>query len=318
MLTTRLVAWIIPVGLMVLGASAVSGQTYPSKPIRILTSAVGGSSDFASRQIAQGITESLGQPIIVDNRGNISGELAAKAAPDGYTLLLDGFSFWIAPLVQAMPYDPVRDFSAITLISTAPTILVVHPSVPVKSAEELIALAKAKPGELNYASSGAGSSQHLAVELFKAMAGVNIVHVPYKGGATLMIALIGGEVQLAFASTAMAAPHINSNRLRALAVTSAQPTALFPGLPTLAASGVPGYEFTATVALFAPAKTPEAIIDRLSRETVLFLNRAEVKKRFFNNGAETLGTSPAELAASVKSDLAKWGKVIKDAGIRAD
>ena len=306
------------VGLTVFSAGIACAQDYPSKPIRVLTSALGGSSDFAARQIAQGITEGLGQPVIVDNRGNLSGEIGAKAPPDGYTIVLDSFSFWIAPLVQAASYDPVRDFVAITLVGASPTIVVVHPSVPVTSIRELIALAKAKPGTLNYASSGTGSSQHLAVELFKSMAGINIVHVPYKGGAALVTAVIGNEVHLTFASTAMATPHINSNRLRALAVTSAEPTALVPGLPTVAASGVPGYEFTSKVAMFAPAKTPRDIINRLNRETVLFLSKPIAKERFFRNGSETFGSSPEELAASVTADIAKWGKVIKDAGIRAE
>jgi tripartite-type tricarboxylate transporter receptor subunit TctC len=313
-----LVICIFPAGLMAFDAGMARGQDYPNKPIRILTSALGGSSDFAARQIAQGLTESLGQSVIVDNRGNLSGELGAKAPSDGYTLVLDSFSFWIAPLVQAASYDPVRDFLAITLVSAAPTIVVVHPAVPVTSIKELIALAKTRPGTLNYASSGTGSSQHLAVELFKSMAGINIVHVPYKGGATLVTAVIGGEVQLTFASTAMATPHINSNRLRALAVTSAQPTALVPGLPTVAASGVPDYEFTSKVAMFAPARTSRDIINRLNRETTLFLNKPIAKERFFRNGSETFGTSPEDLAASVAADISKWGKVIKEAGIRAE
>ncbi len=204
----RLAACALSAGLIALSAAGTCAQHYPSKPIRVLTSALGGSSDFAARQIAQGITDTLGEPVVVDNRGNLSGEIGAKAPPDGYTLVLDSFSFWIAPLVQPASYDPVRDFVAITLIAASPTVVVVHPSVHATSIRELIALAKAKPGALNYASSDTGSSQHLAVELFKSMAGINIVHVPYKGGATVVTAVIGNEVQMTFASTAMATPHV--------------------------------------------------------------------------------------------------------------
>ena len=319
MLQSRLVAGMFPIGLMVLGASMVFGQTYPNRPIRIVASEAGGGGDFAARLIAQGLTDGLGQPVIVENRpSNIVGEIAAKVQPDGYSLLVEGVSFWIAPLLRKMPYDVTRDFSPVTLASAAPYCLVVHPSVPAKSVKELIDLAKAKPGEINYASAGIGGGAHLAGELFKAMTGVNIAHIPYKGSGPAAIGLIGGQVQMMIANPPAVTPHIKSGKLRALAVTSAQPTALFPGLPTVSASGLPGYEVTVTTALFAPIKTPVAIISRLNQETVRILHRSDVKERFFNTGVEAVGTSPGELGSSIKSDLAKWGKIIKDAGMRAD
>jgi tripartite-type tricarboxylate transporter receptor subunit TctC len=313
----RFVAWMFPLGMMVLSAGMVFGQNYPNKPIRIVASAAGGSGDFAARLIAQGLTGALGQQVVVDNRGGIiPGEIVSKAPPDGYTLLIDAASFWIGPLLQETPYDPVKDFAPVTLTDSAPNVLVVNPSLPVKSVKELIALAKARPGELNYGSSSTGSTPHLAAELFNNMAGVKIVRVPFKGSGPAVISLLGGQVQLMFATAGSVAPHVKSGRLRALAVASPQPSALAPGLPTIAASGVPGYEAVAFEGMFAPAKTPVAIIDRLSQEIARVLNRAEVKERFFNAGVETVGSTPEEFAAAIRSNVAKWGKLIKDAGIR--
>ena len=321
MVRSCFVAYMFSVGMTALGAGVVSGQDYPSKPIRIVTSEAGSGSDFTARIIAQGLTGNLGQPVIVDNRAGASGAIAmdtvGKAQPDGHTLLVSGNSFWIVPLIQKQPYDPLRDFSPVAMLSGNPNILVVHPSLPVKSVKELIALAKARPGELNYSSAATGTATHLAAELFKAMAGVNIVSVTYKGGAAAVSAVIGGEVQLAFTVAAAVMPHINSGRLRALAVTSLKPSALVPGLATVAAT-VPGYEAGATAAMFAPSRTPAAIISRLNREVVRILNQADVKERFINFGVETVGSSPEQLAAAVKSDTVKWGKIIKDAGIRID
>ena len=319
MFIPRFAVAIISAGILVLGAGVVAGQDYPNKPIRIVTGPAGGGSDFTARQIAQRITTTLGQPVVIDNRSGVTqGEVVSKAPPDGYTLFVAGSNVWIDPLLQKTPYDTVRDFSPITLAVTSPNILVIHPSLPVKSVKDLIALAKARPGELNYAANAPGSSAHLAGELFKAMTGVNIAHIPYKGSGPAAIGLIGGQVQMMIANPPAVTPHIKSGKLRALAVTSAQPTALFPGLPTVSASGLPGYEVTVTTALFAPIKTPVAIISRLNQETVRILHRSDVKERFFNTGVEAVGTSPGELGSSIKSDLAKWGKIIKDAGMRAD
>jgi tripartite-type tricarboxylate transporter receptor subunit TctC len=216
-----------------------------------------------------------------------------------------------------VPYDPVQDFSPITLAVRSPNLILLHPSLPVKSVKELIALAKARPGALNDASAGAGSSTHIAAELFKAMTGVNIVRVPYKGTGPAVTALISGEVQLMFATAGSAAPHLKSVRLRALAVTSAEPSTLFPGLPAVAAT-VPGYEGVSILGIFAPAKTPAAIINFLHQAIVQVLNRADVKEKFFSIGVETVGSSPDEFAAKVKSEMNRLGRVIKDAGIRAE
>jgi tripartite-type tricarboxylate transporter receptor subunit TctC len=295
------------------------GQDYPNRTIRIVTSASGGGTDFVARVVSQGLTGSLGQQVIVDNRGgNIPVEIVSQAPPDGYTLLADGSSFWVTPLLQKAPYDPVRDFSPITLVVSAPNLLVVHPSLPVKSVKELIALAKAKPGELNFSSGGVGGGAHLSGELFKSMAGVNMVHIPYKGGGPAMIALLGGEVQLLFPNTPSAAPYMKSGKLRALAVTSAQPSVLFPALPTVSASGLPGYESGTTYGIFAPAKTAAALINRLNQEIVRVLNRTDVKEQFLNAGVEVVGSSPEQFAATMKIEMVKWGKLIKDAGIKVE
>ena len=318
MLPSHFVARALSAALIAMGAGMASGQDFPRKPIRIVAAAPGGAGDFASRQLAPGLTESLGQQVIVDNRGNISGEVVAKATPDGYTLLADSASFWLSPLIQKMSYDPVKDFSPITLVSAAPNILVVHPSVAANSVKELIALTKAKPGGLNYGSSGTGSSSHLAGELFKSMAGVNIVHIPYSGGGPSVIGLLGGQIELLIPSATAVAPHMKSGKLKPLAVTSADPSALAPGLPTVSAAGLPGFEAATLIALFAPANTPAAIINRLNQETARVLKGAVVRERFFNNGAEVVGNLPHEFAAKLKSEMALWGKVIKDAGIKGD
>ena len=296
--------------------TASSGQGFPVKPLRIVTNAPGAASDFASRLIAQGLTESLGQQVIVDNRGNLAGALASKAPPDGYTLVLDGTSFWIGPLLRKTAYDPLRDFSAVALVTSSPNILVVHPSLPVRSVKDLIALATARPGELNYGTGTAGGSPHLAAALFSDMAGVSIVRIPYKGAGLAVNDLISGQVQLMFAIAASVTGHVKSGRLRALAVTGEQPSALFPGLPTVAASGLKGYESVALQGIFAPLKTPAAIIERLNQDIVKYLARADVKEKFFNAGTETVGGTPDQFASKVKSEITRLGKVIRDAGIR--
>ncbi len=301
------------------GASAFCAETYPNKPVRIITSDVGSGSDFAARIIAQELGTALNQSVIVDNRSsNLVGSVAAKAQPDGYTLLVEGVSLWISPLLQAMQYDIVKDFSPVTAMAATPWCLVVHPSLKAGSVTDLIALAKARPGTINYASAGAGGGAHLAAELFKQMAGVDIVHVPFKGSGAAAIGLIGGQVQMMFANPPAVIPHIKTGKLRAVAVTSAKPSALFPGLPTVTSSGLPGYEVTVTTALFAPARTPAAIIDVLNQDAVRALRKPDISERFFNSGVEVVGSTPAELASTVRSDLAKWSKVIKAAGIRTD
>ena len=318
MLIRRYIAGIFSVNL--LGAVMVHGQDYPSKPIRIITGGATGTVGFTSRLIAQGISGPLGQQVVVDSRGSgvIIPEIVSKAPPDGYTLLVSGSALWLGPLMQTMPYDPVRDLSPISSVSRAPLLLVVTPSLPVSSVKELIALARAKPGELNYASNQLGGATHLAAELFKAMAGVNIVNILYKSDSQLLTDLFGGRVQLTFRGPALVIPQVKSGKLTALAVTSAEPSTLVPGLPTVAASGLPGYESVTIYAVFAPAKTPEAIIKRLNQEIVRFLKTTEAREQFFNSGVETIGSSPEELAATMKSEMTRAGKVIKDAGIKAE
>jgi len=255
----------------------------------------------------------------VENRpsGVIPGEIVSKAPPNGYTLLLYNNTLWIGPLLQNTPYDVVRDLAPVTSVAKGANVLVVNPATPVKSVADLVVLAKAKPGELNYGSSGTGASNHLAGELFRAMAGVNIVRINYKGAGPALTALLAGELQLMFPTAGAVTPHVRAGRVRALAVTSAEPTALFPGVPTVAAS-LPGYESISIYGVFAPAKTPRTIIDKLNEEIVRFLNRADVKEKSFNAGMETVGGPPEQLAATVKSEMARMSKVIRDAGIRGE
>ena len=321
---TRLASRAGLIALLVAGSGAVHAQTaFPVKPIRIVTAAVGGASDFTARLLAQGLGSSFRQQVIVDNRGGANGiiaaQIVAKSPPDGYTLLLFTSPFWILPLLQEnVPYDPVKDFAPISMTDSSPSVLVVHPSLPVKSVRELIALAKARPGELNYSRASAGGPSHLSAELFKSMAGVNFVPVPYKGGGPALLALLGGEVELTFASAGAVAAPLRSNRVRALAVTTAEPSRLFPGVPTVAASGLPGFESVLVNGLFAPAGIPASVINTLNQEAVQFLRKPEVKERFFSTGMESVGNSPAELESVVRADIAKWGKLIKAAKIRID
>jgi tripartite-type tricarboxylate transporter receptor subunit TctC len=292
---------------------------YPNRPIRLVVSGVAGSSNFTARLIANGLSSALGQQVVVDGRegGVIAAEIAARAAPDGYTLHLNGSALWLLPFMRSrVPYDPVRDFAPVALAVSTPNILVIHPSVPVKSVRELIALAKAKPGELNYASGNAGTSNHLAAELFKSMAGVNITRIPYKGGAPAISDLVGGQVQLMFGAALAVAQHVQSGRLRALAVTSAKPSALVTGLPTVADAGVPGYASVAIFGVLAPAKTPPALIERLNHEIVKVLQQSDVKERLFNAGSEVVASTPAAFDTAIKTEMKDLGKLIRDAGIK--
>jgi tripartite-type tricarboxylate transporter receptor subunit TctC len=302
-------------------ALPAAAQDFPSRPVRIVTSGAGGPSDIAARLVAQGVAGLFGQPVLVDNRaaGNTVIEVVQKANPDGYTILLYGSALWLGPFMQAhAPYDPIRDFAPVTLALTSPNILVVHPSVPAKSVKELIALAKAKPGELNFATSGFGGSSHLAGELFKSMTGINIVRVNYKSGAAALTALMGGEVQLLFPAASTVSSQIKSGRVRALATTGTQFSALVPGLPTVAASGVPGYEWVGIFAITAPAKTPVPVIARLHQTIAQFVHSPAAKEKFADLGVEPVGSTPEQLAATIKSEMARMGKVIREANIRAD
>jgi tripartite-type tricarboxylate transporter receptor subunit TctC len=293
----------------------VDAQTYPVRAVRIVTTVPGGSLDLTARVIAPKLSERLGQQVIVDNRGGVlSMEMVAKSPPDGYTLLLASASLWTSQFLRDnVGWDALRDYAPISQLVTSPNVLVVHPSLPVKNISQLIALAKARSGELNYSSGQTGSSSHIAGELFNQMAGVKIVRIAYKGQGPSMLALITGETQISFPNSAAASPYVKSGRIRALAVTTAVPSALAPGLPTVSASGLPGYESRAVLGLFAPTRTPAALIEQLNAEIGRTLNLPDVKQQLFDSGAEAVPGSPAELAAFIKTDMAITGKVMRKA-----
>ena len=310
---------VILVAVMWASPHMAGSQVYPAKPVRIVASGVGGSGDFVARLIAPGLAGSLGQPVIVDNRasGVIPGQVVSQAPPDGYTLLLAGAALWIGPFLRKTPYDPIKDFLPVTITNMQPNVLVIHPMVAAISVKDLIVLAKSRSGSLNYATSGAGSSSHLAAELFNVMAGVNIVRINYKSGATLMTDLIGNQVQMNFGVAGVVTPHIKLGKLRSLAVTSLGTSALFPELPPVSAT-VPGYEAVSILGIFAPARTPEALVHRLNRDIVRVVNQADVKDKLFGAGIEAVGSAPAELAAKVQAEMNRFGKIIADAGIHSD
>jgi tripartite-type tricarboxylate transporter receptor subunit TctC len=306
---------------IVAGSACAASEDFPSKPIRIVTAQAGGGNDFAARVIAQGLTGALGTPVIVDNRGGsvvLAAELIATTLPDGHTLLLYGNNLWLLPYMREnLRFDPVQDFAPITLAVSSPNVLVVNPSLPVKSAKDLVMLARSKPGQLNFGAAPGGLA-HIAAELFKSMAGIEIVHVPYKGGAPALTDLMAGQVQIVFPTAGAIAPYLKTGRVKALAVTTMQPSPVLPELPTVAASGLPGYESVSRFALFAPAKTPAARVQRLNQLAVQVLHDADVKQKFLNVGNEIVASAPEALAATIKREMATLGKVIKDAGIRAD
>jgi tripartite-type tricarboxylate transporter receptor subunit TctC len=302
-------------------ASGVLAQVFPSKPLRFLTTGAGATTDLAARTLAQGLSDSAGWTVIVDNRGNtiVAAELAARAPADGYTLLVLTEGLWRGPLLQKMPYDPAHDFVPISLLTRAPNLLVVHPALPVKSVKELIALAKARPGELNYGAGAIGASTYMASEMFKHMAGVKLVFVPYKSSGAAVTAIVSGELQVMFASTGGATPHVKSGRLRALGISTLQPSPLVPGVPTIAAAGnIPGYESAATACVFAPAATPEAIVSRVSEEVRKVIARPDVRDRLLRQSVEPVGMTPAETATYIKTDTAATAKLVREAGIRLD
>jgi tripartite-type tricarboxylate transporter receptor subunit TctC len=302
-------------------ASAQTSQPYPVKPIRMLSAQFGGGSDIAARLIAGALSPRLGQQVVVDSRvgGTIIAETAVKAAPDGYTIICYSGTLWVLPLMQAKPaYDVFRDLAPITLIGSAPMVVVVHPSVPVKSIAELIALVKAKPGALNAATGPLGATPHLATELLKYMAGIDIVLVAYRGVGAAVNDLIAGRVQMMVPNAGAALQHVRTGKLRALAVGSAGPSAFFPGVPSVAEAGLPGYEAVASYAVFAPARTPASLVARLNREIVGVLHTPDLKEKFSNTTTDVIGSTPAELTAHMKAEVARLGKVIKAADIRAE
>ena len=306
-------------GLIALMLSAVgaSAQTYPVRPIRMLVGFTpAGPTDLTARLAAQYLSEALGQQVIVDNRpgagGTVAGALLAQAQPDGYTIALGANGeIAISPNLRTkMPYDPVKDFAAVSRIGSGQLVLLVHPAVAAKSVAELIALAKSRPGTINFASSGTGSTAHLCAELFKYMAGIDIVHVPYKGAGPAMTDLIGGQVQMLITGYSGAVPHIKSGKLRALGVTGAKRLTAAPDLPTIGET-VKGYEATSWYGIFAPARTPTSIVDRLYRELAAMVKRPDVVERLTALGIDAEGTSPQAFSVQVKEEIAKWGRVVK-------
>ncbi len=301
--------------------SAIAAD-YPARPIRVIVpQSAGGSTDVAARVLTDKLTESLKQNIVVDNRpgaGSLNGtETVAKSAPDGYTLLIIAASLTITPALQTnLPFDPIRDFAPITQIVDLPHIVTVHPNVAAKSVGELVALLKAKPGQIAAGFSGIGTSTHLAIELFQYMSQTKMLLVPYKGGAPAMTALLGGEVQVNFATSSTGIPHIRSGKLRGLAVTGAKRSTAIPELPTVAESGVKGYQHASWVGMLAPAKTPRPVIDRLHAESVKILARNDIRSSFLKQGMEAEGNTPQQFAATITREVDQWIKLVKSAGIK--
>ena len=315
---------LIAVAIFLAAAIPAWAQQYPVRPVRLIVPfPPGGGTDTMARVIGPKLGEALGQQVVPENRGgagaNIGAEIAAKSPPDGYTLMLATITNAIgASLYTKLNYDLVRDFAPITQLATTPHILVVHPSVPVKSVKEFIALARARPGQLTYSSSGSGSAAHLAGELFNSLTGVKSVHVPYKGGGPSMIALVGGEVSLCFATMPSAINYVKAGRLRGLAVTTAKRSPSTPELPTIAETGIAGYEAGSWYGLSAPAGTPKEIIGRLHAETIKVLALPDVKERLFNAGFEVVVSTPEQFAEFTRTEILKWGKLVKAAGLRVD
>ena len=311
--------------VFVAAATSVSAQQYPAKAVRMIVGfPAGGTSDIMARLTGQKLSEAWGQTFIIDNRpgagGNIGTELVAKAAPDGYTLLVSpGSTLTSNPAVYSkVPFDTVRDFAPVTIIAGVPNALVVHPSLPVANVKELIALAKSRPGQLAYASTGAGQSTHLSAELLKTSAGINMIHVPYKGSAPALTDIVAGQVSVMFDNLPSVLPFIKSGRLKPLAVSSAARSRALPEIPTVAESGVPGFDVTVWFAVLAPAATPRDIVNRLNTEVVKAINTSDMRQRLAQQGADPIGNTPEEFSAVIKRDLAGWAKVVKDANIKLD
>ena len=305
-------------------AAAADARTgaYPTRPVRLIVAqSAGGNADFVARMVAGELTKQLGQQFVVDNRGGggggvLAAELVARAAPDGYTMLLVGSSFGVNPsLYKKLPYDSERDLAPITLASTASQILVVNPSLPVNTVQDLIKLAQAKPGELNFGSSGNGGGPHLAGELFNLMAKTRMTHVPYKGASGSILDLLSGRIQVVFATMPSVMPHTRAGKLRGVAVTSLERSPLFPDLPTISETGLKGFQSGTWQGIFVPRGTPEPVIRLLNREIVAIVKLPEVRKRFDSEGGVPVGNSPQEFAVWLKAEIAKWAKVVKAANI---
>ncbi|HKA46370.1 MAG TPA: tripartite tricarboxylate transporter substrate binding protein [Burkholderiales bacterium] len=320
----RLKSQLIAAAFLAALSATATGQAYPTKPVRVIVPfPAGGGSDFTARTVNARLSSLLGQNLIIDTRagagGNLGAEIAAKSPPDGYTLLMANNSLTVsASLYRKLPFDPFKDFVPITMACTSPNVVVVHPSLPARSVKELVALARAKPGEIMFASSGAGSPSHLAGELFRTRTGSNIVHVAYKGAAPAVMDQIGGHVMLSFIATIVSKPHIDSGKLRALAVTTEKRWAGLPDVPAVAEAGYPGFNAYGWWAYVAPAGTPRAIVDRLAADIGKVLAMAETKERFASQGTDAVSSTPEALAAFMKSDFELWDKIIKQQGIRLD
>ncbi len=304
-------------------APMVSAQTYPARPVRLIVPfPPGGSNDIVGRMIAVQLTERLGKQVVVDNRGGAGGtigtEIALRSQPDGYTLLIISVAYSYNPALYKLPYDPVKATAPVAMIGSGPNALVVFPGLPVNSLKDLIALAKAKPGQLNNANAGVGSFQHLSSELFKLMAGINIVQVPFKGGGPALVAVMGGQAQLTIGSLIQMLPQVRAGRLKALGIGSAKRVAALPEVPTIAEAGVPGYEAANWWGVVAPAGTPAGIVKKLNTEISAILTSTEAQKWFVAEGAEAVTKSPAEFGKFILGEMDKWGKVVKQAGIKAD
>ena len=305
--------------------AARAADAYPAKPVRFVVAfPPGGGTDIIARSIAQKLAERIAQQVVVDNRpgagGNIGTDIVAKSAPDGYTMLMGsaGPLAINASLFGKMPFDPIKDLAPVTLAASTPNVLVVHPSLKAATVEELIALAKARPGEINFASSGHGTPAHLAGELFDSMAGVKMVHVPYKGAAPALADLLGGQVQLMFSTMPPALPHVKDGKLRALAVTSAKRSPAAPELPTVDEIALPGFEANTWHGVVVPAGTPGAIVARLNREIVAILHLPDVVERLSGQGAEPVGSTPREFAAYIRAETVKWARVVRESGAKAE
>ena len=304
---------------------AAVAQGYPSRPIRYVVPFAAGAGvlDIMARIVSQHLGTSLGQQVVVDNRpgagGNVGAEIAAKAAPDGYTMLMGNTALVVSPYLFAkLPFDPLTDFVPVTQVNSAPLLLVVHPSLPVRSVAELVAYAKARPGKLNYGSGGIGTTPFLATELFKSMAGIDVVHVPYKGGAPALADLVAGQLSFMIENVPGTLPFVKDGKLRALAITSRQRLALVPEVPTMIEAGVPGYEMIGWNGIFLPKGTPAEIVTRLNADLVKVLGTAEMKEQLARLGAEPVGGTPQQFGAFVQAESRRWGKIIKDLGIKPE
>jgi len=310
--------------LYLAGSIAHAAESYPQRPIRLIVSfGTGGSVDVVARLVGQKLSEAWHQQVVIDNRpgagGNLSAEIAARAAPDGYTLYMSSASLVVnVSLYRKVGYDPVRDFSPVTLLASAQNVLVSHPALPAKSVSDLIALARKSPGKIDYASTGSGTSGHLAMELFKSMARIDLTHIPYKAVGQAQVDLIAGQVSLWFPTIPGALPHIKAGRMSALGVSGSNRAPALPDVPTVAEAGVPGFNAVTWYPVLAPARTPAAIVEALNRQLVAIVNAPEVREQLFRMGVEPIGSTPAQLADHIRSELSKWAKVIKTAGVRLD